>query len=234
MRFLVTAGNTRELIDRVRDWGNIFTGTTGYNIARALASIGEVDLLTSNESHIKAKNPGVHGSHFRSHADLRALLAERMRTQQYDAVFMTAAVADYKPAGAFEILGRNVNADGTESWTVRNIDRGKIKSSHAHVAFTGEPTEKLIDLFRTEWKYAGLLVKFKLEVGLNESDLIRVGQQSRAASGADYLVANTLEMVPTGAILLGDQLVEPVARDRLAARLVRLVQEKNSATKVTK
>ena len=28
-RFLVTAGNTRERIDRVRDWGNIFTGNTG-------------------------------------------------------------------------------------------------------------------------------------------------------------------------------------------------------------
>ncbi len=27
-RFLVTAGNTREMIDRVRDWGNIFTGNT--------------------------------------------------------------------------------------------------------------------------------------------------------------------------------------------------------------
>ena len=28
-RFLVTAGNTRERIDRVRDWGNVFTGNTG-------------------------------------------------------------------------------------------------------------------------------------------------------------------------------------------------------------
>ena len=37
-RYLVTAGNTREMIDRVRDWGNVFTGNTGYGIARAIAA----------------------------------------------------------------------------------------------------------------------------------------------------------------------------------------------------
>ena len=52
MRCLVTAGNTREKIDRVRDWGNIFTGRTGLAIARALTTIGAVDLLTSNQQHL--------------------------------------------------------------------------------------------------------------------------------------------------------------------------------------
>ena len=42
-RFLVTAGNTREMIDRVRDWGNVFTGNTGFAIAQALAAHGEVE-----------------------------------------------------------------------------------------------------------------------------------------------------------------------------------------------
>ena len=51
-RFLVTAGNTRERIDEVRDWGNIFTGNTGFRIARALSEVGDVDLLTSNRGHI--------------------------------------------------------------------------------------------------------------------------------------------------------------------------------------
>jgi len=44
MRVLVTAGNTRERIDQVRDWGNIFTGNTGYAIARAMTNIAHVDL----------------------------------------------------------------------------------------------------------------------------------------------------------------------------------------------
>ena len=70
-RFLVTAGNTRERIDRVRDWGNIFTGNTGYGIATALAALGEVDLLTSNRAHAAEADErvrGVRASVFTSHA----------------------------------------------------------------------------------------------------------------------------------------------------------------------
>ena len=39
MRVLITAGNTRERIDDVRDWGNIFSGNTGFGIAKALAQV---------------------------------------------------------------------------------------------------------------------------------------------------------------------------------------------------
>jgi hypothetical protein len=69
-------------------------------------------------------------------------------------------------------------------------------------------------------------VKFKLEVGIAKDELIRIGQASRVASGADYLVANTLEMVvgpSAGAFLLSDGGEEWVPRDELPARLVRLV-----------
>src|SRR5690606_25867261 len=102
MRFLVTAGNTRESIDQVRDWGNIFTGNTGFAIARAMAELGEVDLLSSNHVHLASLPElslphAIRGRPFTTHAELRALLAEQMASQSYDAVFMTAAVADYKP-----------------------------------------------------------------------------------------------------------------------------------------
>ena len=83
MRFLVTAGNTREKIDRVRDWGNLFTGNTGLRIAKALAEVGEVDLLTSNRTHLAelAASPisnRVKGSAFTSHAELRGALTALM------------------------------------------------------------------------------------------------------------------------------------------------------------
>jgi hypothetical protein len=85
-----------------------------------------------------------------------------------------------------------------------------------------------VDLFRSEWIHRGLLVKFKLEVGITREELIRVGQNSRRASGAEYLVANTLDMVDgadAGAFLLGDAGEEWVKRDELPARLARLVRE---------
>jgi phosphopantothenoylcysteine synthetase/decarboxylase len=229
-RFLVTAGNTRERIDRVRDWGNIFTGNTGLRIAHALSEIGEVDLLTSNRTHLAelAEDPRITASPFTTHAELRGALAALLARQNYDAIFMTAAVADYRPVRTYEVVERQVSNDGTERWSVRDAQAGKVKSSHQAIAVLGERTEKLVDLFRTEWRHRGLLVKFKLEVGIGKDELIRIGQASRTASGADYLVANTLDMVDgdhAGAFLLSDAGHEWVPRDELPARLARLTRE---------
>ena len=231
-RFLVTAGNTREMIDRVRDWGNVFTGNTGYAIARALAAAGTVDLLTSNREHLSAANTdggAIAASGFRSHAELKGALAALLARDRYDGVFMTAAVADYQPAGAYAVLERRPGIEpGVETWSVRDVSAGKVKSTYPEVAFLGRQTEKLIDLFRGEWGHLGLLVKFKLEVGLSRDELVRVGQASRVSSGADYLMANTLEMVEgpqAGAFLLGEGSQEWVPRNELPARLARLAAQ---------
>src|SRR5688500_6366358 len=132
MRFLVTAGNTRERIDRVRDWGNIFTGNTGLAIARALAEVGEVDLVTSNRGHlaeIAAGNGRIAGTAITSHAELKGALAALMSRGAYDAVVMTAAVADYAPAGVFEIVERRQSGTtGEETWVVRDAQAPKVLS----------------------------------------------------------------------------------------------------------
>ena len=168
--------------------------------------------------------------HSASHGELRGALAALMARNAYDAIFMTAAVADYKPAGVFAITSREPGErPGTERWVVRDVNAGKVKSSHNAIAFVGTPTEKLVDLFREEWKHRGLLVKFKLEVGVGKDELIRIGHASRKASGAEYLVANTLDVVQgpdAGAYLLSDAGEEWVRRDDLPARLVRLVHER--------
>src|SRR6266513_2708721 len=167
MPFLVTAGNTREKIDRVRDWGNIFTGNTGYAIACELAKVGEVDLLTSNRAHLAALEKPIHGISFASHSDLKAELEKALRQNKYDAVFMTAAVADYRPVGSYQVIRRQRGSGGEETWTLRNVQADKIKSNYEQMAIVGERTEKLVDLFRSTWGYQGLLVKFKLEVGVS-------------------------------------------------------------------
>lgn len=237
MRFLVTAGNTRERIDKVRDWGNIFTGNTGFGIARALAQIGEVDLLTSNTSHlselseVQAFPHRIAAAGFVSHGELKAALDATMRKQKYDGIFMTAAVADYKPERVYAVLSREVDAGDSkvEHWTVRDVHAGKVKSEHPSIAILGQQTEKLVDLFRSQWGYRGLLVKFKLEVGITVEDLLRIGQASRRSSGANYLVANTLDMVSgpsAGAYLLSDAGHEFVPRGQLAERLAELVRQR--------
>src|SRR4051812_1686593 len=233
MRCLVTAGNTREKIDRVRDWGNIFTGRTGLAIARALTTIGSVDLLTSNQQHLDEleKEGGAIEAHgFLSHGMLMGELAALMSSVKYDAVFMTAAVSDYKPSGVWEIVER-VGAENAaeQTWKVRRLSGEKISSAHWEIAVVGEHTAKIVDMFRGQWGYQGLLVKFKLEVGLRKDELIAVGKKSREASAADYLVANTLDMVEgpaAGAHLISAAGNEWVERERLPARMVELVRQR--------
>ena len=228
-RTLVTAGNTREPIDRVRDWGNVFTGNTGFAIARALAPLGPVDLLTSNAAHVEeAKTLGIAATPFRSHADLNGLLETRVPGGDYEAIFMTAAVADYTPERTYAVAERRPQADGTEVWVVRDAQAGKVKSDHAAIAVLGVRTPKIVDRFRRDWGYRKLLVKFKLEVGLGHEQLLSVADKSRRASGADYLVANTLDMVSgeaAGAFLVGEGFSEWVARGGLAERCATLVRE---------
>ena len=233
MRFLVTAGNTREKIDRVRDWGNVFTGRTGLAIARALTTIGAVDLLTSNQQHLdelEKEGGGIEAHGFSSHGMLMGELAGLMSSVKYDAVFMTAAVTDYRPSGVWEIVER-IGAENAaeQTWKVRRLSGEKISSAHWEIAVVGEHTAKIVDMFRRQWGYQGLLVKFKLEVGLRKDELIAAGKKSREASGADYVVANTLEMVEgqqAGAFLIAKEEQEWVTRERLPGRMVELVKQR--------
>jgi phosphopantothenoylcysteine synthetase/decarboxylase len=232
-QFLVTAGGTREAIDRVRDWGNVFTGGTGYAIARAVADIAPVTLVTSNVQHL-AELAGpqttrfpIRAVPFKSYDDLRLSLEQLMTSQKFVGVFMTAAVSDYTPAGAYQVVERrpNPSSDGTETWIVRSAQAGKVKSTFDQLAVLGRRTEKLVDMFRTRWRFTGLLVKFKLEVGITRERLLEIGNASRKASGADYLVANTLDMVDgpnAGAYLLSDQGEQYIKRGDLPAAMAAL------------
>jgi hypothetical protein len=108
------------------------------------------------------------------------MLAGLMSSVKYDAVFMTAAVADYRPSGVWEIVER-IGAENAaeQTWKVRRLSGEKISSAHWEIAVVGEHTAKIVDLFRTEWGYGGLLVKFKLEVGLRKDELIAVGEEKQ-------------------------------------------------------
>src|SRR4051812_39140752 len=144
MRCLVTAGKTREKNDRVRGWGDIFFGRTGLNIAPALTTLGSVDLLTSNQQHLDEleKEGGAIEAHgFLSHGTLQGLLAGLLSSVKYDAVFMSAAVADYKPKGVWEIVERSGAENAAEqTWKVRRLFGGKIRRAHWGVAGWGGGT----------------------------------------------------------------------------------------------
>ena len=88
---------------------------------------------------------------FRSHADLDEALRQCVTAVPYDAIFMTAAVADYKPVRTYAVTAKSVQPDGSEVWVVHDAQAGKVKSTHPAIAVLGERTAKLVDRFRRDW-----------------------------------------------------------------------------------
>jgi phosphopantothenoylcysteine synthetase/decarboxylase len=231
MNILVTAGNTVVPIDRVRCLTNIFTGRTGAAIAlHAHARAHVVTLLTSRpEAVAEPAAPDEPWSivPYRTLDDLQSLMAQRVASPGLDAVVHSAAVADYIAAGVYAPADgtRFEPADGRWLGAVgpSMIDRAaaKVKSDEEELWLRLVRAPKLIDLVRTEWGFRGLLVKFKLEVEVNDTRLLEIAERSRVHSAADLIVANTLEGSSSYAYLGPfDGAYRRVTRSDLPARLI--------------
>lgn len=95
MRFVVTAGPTREFIDPVRFLSNPSTGRMGFAVARAARAAGHEVTLIAGPVSLKTP-PGVRRVDVVSARDM--LKAVRTVIARADVLVMTAAVADWRPA----------------------------------------------------------------------------------------------------------------------------------------
>jgi phosphopantothenate-cysteine ligase/phosphopantothenoylcysteine decarboxylase/phosphopantothenate--cysteine ligase len=217
MKILVTAGNTQSLVDRVRCITNIFTGKTGARIAATAFDRGHaLTFLTSHPEVLEVipsirprQGPGWNVKTYRTYDDLAALMSTAIPGGAFDAVVHTAAVNDYEVAGIFA-------ADRTD------VSAGKIKGSHPELWLKLVPTPKLVDRIRTDWGFRGTLVKFKLEVGVSDEELLKIAEASRIHSGADLMVANTLDGYEWA--FVGSKDYVRVSREALPAELVKLLE----------
>lgn len=238
MRLVVTAGNTQAPIDRVRCITNIFTGRTGAGIALAAHARGHmVTLLTSHPETVRELSNRELDAHwairpYQTFEQLRDLIAETIRGDKPHAVIHSAAVSDYLVAGVF------APRDGTHfrngHWQADMglptlVDRaaGKVRSDEPELWLRLARAPKLIDCVRAEWGFDGVLVKFKLEVGVADDRLLAIAERSRRQSGADLMVANTLEGAAHYAFLGPlDGRYHRVARADLANHLIDAVEKK--------
>jgi phosphopantothenate---cysteine ligase (CTP) len=222
MKILVTAGNSQTPIDRVRSITNIFSGRTGARIAaRAFDRGHAVTLLTSHSEAIEAipsirprGAPDWRLRPYRTFDDLDAAMDVEVRAGRFDTVIHAAAVSDYRVAGIY------TNNDGHFA----DVSAGKVKGSYPELWLKLVPTPKLVDRIRSEWEFAGVLVKFKLEVGISEEKLREVAERARLHSRADLLVANTLEGMNDWALLGGAAGYEKLPRGELPDRLLDAVE----------
>lgn len=216
-KILITAGSTVVPIDRVRAITNIFRGKTGHDIARYLAREGDdVTLVTSSEGAVRGG--ASHVLRYRTFDELRDIMRREITTREYDAVIHSAAVSDYRVGGSY-----TREADGS---LIRLEEGGKMSSSHERLFLELVPTEKIIDLIRSEWGFDGALVKFKLEVGRTDRELIEIARTSGAVSRADIVVANCLEWYRKRAFIVrGDGQVTEIERRELSDAVRLAIEE---------
>jgi phosphopantothenoylcysteine synthetase/decarboxylase len=240
MRILVTAGNTQVPIDQVRCITNIFTGRTGAAIALAAHQRGHAVTLLTSHPDVVAPLPG--GGEldparwtvtpYRTFADLQALMESSVRGGGFDALIHCAAVSDYLVGGVYAPASGTRFEPRDGRWRSNTgdpvlMDRfaGKVKSDEPELWLRLVRAPKLVDLVRGAWGYRGLLVKFKLEVGIGDQDLLEVAERSRRQSGADLMVANTLEGSAAWAYFGPvSGRYERIARDELPSRLLEAVE----------
>jgi phosphopantothenoylcysteine synthetase/decarboxylase len=211
MNVLVTAGNTLVPIDRVRCITNVFTGRTGASIAVHAQERGHcVTLLTSHPETVEHP-PAERWTmlRYRTFEDLQNLMRQRISAEGLDVVIHCAAVSDYLAGGIYAPAegthfhpesGRWQSDDAAEPALVDRASN-KVKSDEPELWLRLVRAPKLIDCVRRDWGFRGLLVKFKLEVGVGDEQLLAIAERSRLHSAADLMVANTLEGASSWAFL---------------------------------
>ena len=164
LRVVVTAGPTREHVDPVRYLSNESSGRMGFAIATAAVAAGhQVTLIAGPVSLDTPK--GVKRVDVVSARDMLAALREYFPAA--DALFMTAAVADYRP---------------------RTRRRGEWKAKEGGRRYVNLPLVRNPDLLASVTRRKGqrTVVAFALET----SDGPRRALAKLRAKNADYIVLN--------------------------------------------
>ena len=169
---------------------------------------------------------------FRTFDDLQENMRSLLSSGSFDVLIHCAAVSDYRAAGIYAPAdGTSFDAKASTWHAVRDapalVDRtaGKVKSDESELWLRLVRTPKLVDLVRSAWGFRGVLVKFKLEVGVSDEQLLEIAERSRRQSSADLMVANTLEGASFWALLgpLAGR-YDRISRRELAPRLLEEVE----------
>ena len=163
IRFLITAGGTREYIDPVRFISNASTGTMGYELARSALLAGhDVTLITAPTNLNTPKGAGA--VNVESARDM--FEAVKCKFGGCDCLIMTAAVSDYTPVKPARL---------------------KMKKSPGVITLKLKPTQDILKWAGTHKRQNQMVVGFALE----DRD-IRAGAEIKLREKKlDMIVANT-------------------------------------------
>jgi phosphopantothenoylcysteine decarboxylase/phosphopantothenate--cysteine ligase len=206
MRFLVTAGPTREAIDPVRFISNHSSGRMGYEVARALLGKGHEVVLVTGPS---ALQPPRKAEVVEVGSAREMLRACRQVWPDCDGLFAVAAVADYRPA---KFTGHKLKREKGLIAAVDLVPNPDIVKTLARSAVRSRGHRKLVVGFALEDR--GIDAKAE-------------ARRKLLTKGLDFVALNGLntQNSANGEILLlgadgSEKLLGPAAKRNLARQLV--------------
>lgn len=165
MRFLITAGPTRELIDPVRFLSNRSSGKMGYALAAAAADSGHTVTLISGPVVLDAP-PGV------------KLHRVETAQQMFDAVKLACE--------AVEAPDISIHAAAVADYRPRFVATQKIKKHQDTLSLELERTPDVLGSMRGEFGYRGFLAGFAAET----ENLLSNAMEKLRRKGCDLVIAN--------------------------------------------
>jgi len=171
LRVLVTAGGTREPIDSVRFVGNRSSGRMGYALAREAVRRGATVTVIAANVGLEAPS-GARVVNVRTAAELADACGNEL--EGCDVLLMSAAVADFRPAGP--------------------VNR-KLKKDQGIPTLQLEPTEDVLSRLAELRRPDQVIVGFAAEHG---DDAVELGRGKLERKRLDAIVVNDISRAGIG------------------------------------
>lgn len=170
MKFLITAGPTREPIDPVRFLSNRSSGKMGYALAEAARDRGHEVVLVSGPVALPAPQ-GVERISVETARQMFDVVQQQI--VRCDVAIFSAAVADYRPT---------------------QVRSQKIKKDGDALVLKLEKTEDILGHAREAFGFTGFLVGFAAET----ENLVPHAQAKLHRKGCDLIIANDVSQSGIG------------------------------------
>jgi phosphopantothenoylcysteine decarboxylase/phosphopantothenate--cysteine ligase len=169
MRFLITAGGTREYIDPVRFISNASSGRMGYALARAALNAGHKVTLITAPTALKPP-AGVKVVPVQTGAEM--FKAVKQHFPKCDCLIMAAAVSDYTPA---------------------RPSKTKLKKQSTKLTLELKPTPDILKWAGRQRRVCTAHHESKIIVGfaLEDRDLRANAERKLREKHLDMIIANT-------------------------------------------
>jgi phosphopantothenoylcysteine decarboxylase/phosphopantothenate--cysteine ligase len=169
---LITAGSTVEFIDPIRVISNLSSGKMGNAIAQEAHRKGaKVTLVYGHGSFEPQKLPRMNVIKVSTSEEMHSTIMSELGTKTYDAVFMSAAIADFKPTTS---LPKKINTRKRDSLTLRL-----------------SPTRKIVNEVRSASKNSRIfLVAFKADYNRTDKEMADLALKKMSECSCDLVVAN--------------------------------------------